>query len=233
MYSNQLPSIVSRKHAVIFDLFHTLTAPEIVCPGGPSTSEILGLDSVSWNRQLMEKSKDRLRGLEKDPVSIIEKLAHAIHPGIPEELILKAVKNRIQRFESALVNIPECAVEVIKELKKRGKKIALVSNADVIESAAWKRSPVSPYFDVVLFSCEVGYVKPELEIYELCLEQLQEKPEDCLFVGDGGSNEFEGAKKAGLPCIMITGIAEKIWPEKMAGIKLQADFVIRTLDELI
>ena len=233
MHSDQLSSIVSRKHAVIFDLFHTLTAPEVVCPGGQSTSDILGLDPVSWNRQLMEKSKDRLRGLEKDPVDIIKKLACAINPGLSEALILKAVENRIRRFEAALVNIPSPAVEVIKALKQRGKKIALVSNADVIESAAWRRSPVSPYFDVVLFSCEVGYVKPELEIYELCLKELREKPEDCVFVGDGGSNEFDGAKKAGLSCIMVTGIAEKIWPEKMPGIKLQADVVIQTLEELL
>jgi len=86
----------------------------------------------------------------------------------------------MNRFEKALVNMPESSLITVKQLKHMGKKIALVSNADVIESAAWKQSPVSHYFDVVLFSCDVGFVKREVEIYELCLQQLQERPEDCV-----------------------------------------------------
>jgi putative hydrolase of the HAD superfamily len=226
-------SLVSEKRAVIFDLFHTLTAPEVVSPNGQPTSEILGLDRRRWNAQLMEKSKDRLRGLEKDPYEIIAKLAHAIDPDLSEDIIRRATQNRIARFEDALLKIPESTQIVIKQLKQQGLKVALVSNADVIECAAWNRSPVAPFFDVALFSCEVGLVKPDVEIYELCLQKLNEKPEDCLFVGDGGSNEFVGAKLAGLTTIMTTYIAETLWPHKLDAIKEHADWVIKHLHELV
>jgi len=233
MHNPEVNTIVSQKNAIIFDLFHTLTAPEVVSPNGQSTSAILGVDSRSWNEQLMEKSKSRLIGLEKDPYEIIEKLAHIINPAISHETIQKAVQNRIKRFEDALVKMPERSINTIRKLKEMGKKIALLSNADVIEAAAWTQCPIAPYFDVVLFSCNVGYVKPEVEIYELCLQQLQEKSEDCIFVGDGGSNEFTGAKKVGLSTIMVTGIIENLWPYKIESIKQQADFVIKNLEELI
>ena len=44
-------SIVDGKKAVIFDLFHTLTSVEASSSQGlPSTSELLGVDVVAWNR---------------------------------------------------------------------------------------------------------------------------------------------------------------------------------------
>lgn len=232
MESN-IKSIVASKKAIIFDLFHTLTAPEIVAPYGLSTSKILGLDVIRWNEQLMEKSTERLRGLKKDPYEIMSELAHAINPEISEELIHKAVQNRLTRFRDALVKMPERTQDVIKSLKLQNLKVALVSNADVLECAAWNDSPVASYFDVVLFSCFVGLVKPEVEIYQLCLQQLHEKPEDCLFVGDGGSHEFEGAKQAGLATIMYTGIVETLWPHKLNDIMVNADYVIRDLGDLV
>lgn len=232
MESN-LKSIVASKKAIIFDLFHTLTAPEIVAPHGLSTSKILGIDTLRWNEQLMEKSTERLRGLKKDPYEIMSELAHAINPDISEDLIHKAVQNRLTRFRDALVKMPERTQEVIKLLKQQNQKVALVSNADVLECAAWNDSPVAPYFDIVLFSCFVGLVKPEIEIYQLCLRKLHENPEDCLFVGDGGSHEFEGAKQAGLSTIMYTDIVKNLWPHKLNDIMVHADYVINDLGELV
>jgi putative hydrolase of the HAD superfamily len=233
MQIQDVKTIIKQKKAIIFDLFHTLTAPEIVLPEGQSTSQILGLDSRRWNEQLMEKSRSRLIGEEKDPFKIMQKLAHAIDPHISAELIHKAVQNRVKRFETALIKMPENSITTIQQLKQMGKKLALVSNADVIEAAAWELSPVAHYFNKVLFSCYVGYIKPEIEIYELCLQQLGEVAKDCIFVGDGGSNEFIGARKAGLSIVMVTGIIEKIWPYKIEAIKQHADFIIGDLKELV
>jgi len=225
-------TIIAQKKAIIFDLFHTLTAPEIVSPLGLSTSQILGIDAEVWNRQLTERSTDRLKGVEKNPYQIIQDLAHAINPEISKELIFKATEHRIKRFDDALKLIPQETVAVLSELKKSGKKLALLSNADVIESKSWKQSPVATYFDCVIFSCDVGYVKPDREIYELCLNQLDVPPEDCAFVGDGGSNELAGAKAVGITAILITGIIMKLWPHKIAHFISEADHIIQDITEL-
>lgn len=233
MNTLDLHGCISTKTAVIFDLYHTLTATEVTSPHGLSTSTILGIDKKVWNMHLLEKSRKRLTGKETDAYSIIKNLAHSIDPFISEELIHQATQHRMMRFEESLIRMPEESTETVKKLKAQGKKIALLSNADAMETGGWKKSPISPFFDVVIFSCEVGFMKPDREIYEICLNRLNEKPENCVFVGDGGSNEFIGAKELGISTIMITGIAERIWPEKLTAIKAHADYIINEVAEMI
>jgi putative hydrolase of the HAD superfamily len=224
---------VANKKALIFDLFHTLTALESTWTTAPMTSEILGVSKEDWNSQLLEKSRDRLTGADKDPFQINKMMAHAIDPTIPEELIRKATSIRIKRFAGALINIPENTIGTLKALKANGKKIGLVSNADVSEIKAWPQSPISELFDSTIMSCYVGMVKPEANIYNLSLKQLGLQPNECIFIGDGGSNELKGAKSVGLNTIMIGGIIRGIWPEKIEERKKHADHYIENIDELI
>jgi len=58
-------------------------------------------------------------------------------------------------------------------------------------------------FDTVIFSCRVGLVKPEPEIYRMCLSYLALKAEDCLFIDDSEKN-IAGAQKIGLNTIHYT-----------------------------
>ncbi|MDE0965358.1 MAG: HAD-IA family hydrolase [Candidatus Latescibacteria bacterium] len=48
------------------------------------------------------------------------------------------------------------------------------------------------------FFCDVGFMKPEPAIYHLACEHLQVSPTETLFVGDGGSDEFQGAAAVGM-----------------------------------
>jgi putative hydrolase of the HAD superfamily len=221
------------KTTVLFDLFHTLTSLESAASGGPLTSELLGVGRDEWNAQLLEKSRDRLTGAEKDPYIIIEKMAHAINPDIPMSVINEATRNRIKRFERTLINIPAATLCTLRTLKIMDKKIGLISNADVSEVYGWQKSPLKDCFDSVVFSCQVGLVKPEKEIYEYALKELNERPENTVFIGDGGSRELWGAKQAGLATIMITGVINELWPDQIEPRRLYADYVIEHIEELI
>jgi len=233
MRDNSIITVVRQKQAILFDLFHTLTRVESSWSAGPSTSEILGVSEEAWNEQVMEKYRERLTGQITDPVLIIRKMAHSIDPAIPEDVIKKAVGKRIKRFYSALVNIPQETRQVLTTLKSMNKKIGLISNADVTEIIGWKRSGVTHLFDCVVFSCWAGCVKPEPKIYNICMEELSVKPSHCLFVGDGGSRELEGAKSLGITTVMITGVISEIWPDKIDGRKQYAAYVIERLNELV
>lgn len=223
--------IIARKEAILFDLFHTLVS--VRASGGPSTHDILGVSRDDWHEQLMEKTMDRLTGKMREPEAIIRKMARDINPDIPDDTIKKAALNRVSKFAQALINVPAETTDVLKKLKQWGKKIALVSNAEFSEITAWQDSPLAPFFDGVIFSCDVGAVKPEKKIYELAMEKLGEKPENCVFVGDGGSNELMGARDMGITTIMITRHIKDIPEEKINERIPHADFVIETLDELV
>ena len=46
--------------AIIFDLFHTLTAPEVEWSDLPWTSDVLGISRADWYRALTLNSRQRL-----------------------------------------------------------------------------------------------------------------------------------------------------------------------------
>jgi len=230
---NELHAVVNSKRAVLFDLFHTVTALESTWSSGPMTRQMLGVSKEAWDEQLLEKSRARLAGEMRDPIAIIRTMAHAIDPTIPQSAIETAVANRMERFAGALINVPPETLRVLRALRTGGKTLGLVSNADVTEVAAWDRSPMAPLFDSAVFSCHVGSVKPERRIYEVCMNALGVTPAQCMFVGDGASRELEGARNLRIVTVMITGIMREIWPEKIAERKRHADFVIENLGELV
>jgi putative hydrolase of the HAD superfamily len=229
-----LAQTVASKKAVIFDLFHTLTALEIVGADHlPPTHTMLGVSQEAWNAQLELHSRDRLVGSKTDAVAIIGEMAHAIQPSITDDVIQAATENRIARFAAAIVGVPEDTREVLRTLKSRGKRVGLISNADVMEVAAWNRCPIAAIFDSTVFSCRAGCAKPEPEIYERSLRELGVRSDEAVFVGDGGSRELEGARRLGIVTVMVTGIIRKLWPERIVERRAFADFVVEHLKELI
>ncbi len=224
---------VERAEAVLFDLFHTLTSIEAVKPLGRPTHEILGVSREAWLEQVFGDSRGRLTGKVRDPLTMMRIMAHSIDPAIPDNTIEEATLSRARRFHRALTQMPGATRDTLAGLKARGKKLGLVSNADAMEIAAWGESPVAGFFDCVVFSCDVGYAKPEREIYEVCLGKLGVGPDEAVFVGDGGSDELQGAKAIGLTTVMMVGVIREMWPERIEPRLSYADFVIDRLDELL
>ncbi len=221
------------RKAFLFDLFHTLTGDERAWSGVPSTSEFLGIDGRVWLRLLEESSPDRLCGRERDPFRILRSLADQARPGIPDEKIRQAVLNRTARFRQGLLGIPAGNVAVLRRLRADGLALALVSNADVMEAAAFDECPLAGVFDVVSFSCDVGYAKPDRRIFEHTLSALGVAPEEAVFVGDGGSNELCGARELGLATVLMTGLIRSLWPERIPALRRCADHEISSLEELL
>jgi putative hydrolase of the HAD superfamily len=219
--------------AIIFDLFHTLTSAKVVGLQGKGTSATLGVSRDAWNEQLWYHSEDRLRGRIKDGYEIIKKMAHAIDSQIPLEVIRQATMIRIERFRYALTHIEPGVLETITLIRAMGKKTGLVSNGDANEFLGWNDSPLKGLFDSVVFSSDVGYVKPEPQIYRLCCEQLSVRPQECLYVGDGGNDELCGAQACGMTTVLTTRVIRILWPEKVLERRRCADHEISELHELL
>jgi len=61
-----------------------------------------------------------------------------------------------------------------------------------------RESILYSYFYAAFLSCEEKTAKPDADIYQRCMNALQVKPEECLYIGDGGSRELETAKALGM-----------------------------------
>lgn len=224
---------VDRSSGLIFDLFHTLAALEDLPGPVVHTNEILGLERGAWNRALLEHSRWRLVGEERDPAVIIGRMARAIDPAVSDERIARAVAHRSSLFVRALAATPPRTVAVLTALRARGKRIGLCSNADVLETAGWPASPLAGLFDSVVFSCEVGAAKPEAAIYRASLDGLGLTAPACLFIGDGGSGELAGARAMGLRTVLMAGYIELTMPGLAASRRADADFRIDDIAELL
>ena len=97
---------------------------------------------------------------------------------------------------------------MLDELKRRGIKIGLITNTFSDERDMIRSSRLFPYFDEAIISYEQGIRKPDPEIYQCMIERLNLKPEECLYVGDGGSRELYGAKEAGMRPLQCTWFHE-------------------------
>lgn len=229
----EVARFIESKECLFFDLFHTLTGLESEWSTIPPTSALLGVSREAWNEQLLERSRDRLVGKLRDPVEFIGIMARALEPTISDERIRDAARLRAERFEEELIKIPRENIGTLAELKRRGKRLCLISNADASEAAAWPLSPLAPLFDEAIFSCDAGTLKPEPEIYALALGRMGVSSELSAFVGDGGSGELAGARRAGLGTVMVALVARELWPQEIAARRAEADYSIERIPELI
>jgi putative hydrolase of the HAD superfamily len=128
--------------------------------------------------------------------------------GIPadEDKVKEAAKIRYEFTKQNLKPWPD-AVEVLSQLKSMGYKIALISDCSAETPAVWASTVISPFIDISLFSCVVGIKKPDPRIYLQAAEQLGVQPGDCLYVGDGSSQELSGAARVGMHPVLIRAMA--------------------------
>ena len=79
----------------------------------------------------------------------------------------------------------------------------LISNCSEEVSATWNSTPFAPLVDTAVLSYDVRLAKPDPRIYQMAVEGLGVAAEECLYVGDGTSNELSGASKTGMTAVLI------------------------------
>ena len=104
------------------------------------------------------------------------------------------------------------AIETLSCLRQDGYKTGLISDCTHEIPVVWPETPFAPLIDAAIFSCLVGFRKPDPRIYQLAARQLDVQPEQCLYVGDGGSQELSGALKIGMHPVLIRPDADSSEP---------------------
>jgi len=200
--------------AVIFDLFGTLIKNYTIERHEGvlrQMASVLSARSEGFVRLWYDTFNDRCMGILKTPEDNIDYVCRKL--GVPVEDTQRSEAARIRHHltQSTLIPMAE-AVATLSQLKSEGYKTGLVTDCSGEVPAVWQDTPFAPLFDVSVFSCLVGLKKPDPRIYRLAAEQLAVKPEDCLYVGDGGSNELTGAAAVGMHPVLIRD------PEEDSGV---------------
>ena len=110
-------------------------------------------------------------------------------------------------------------VAAVKRVKALGLPTGLVSNS--MGAGRYDRDSFPEMFDGVVISGEVGFHKPQPEIYRLGAESVGLEPGECVFVDDLREN-CEGAEAVGMMTVLHRG-ADTTLPEleKLLGVELR------------
>lgn len=98
----------------------------------------------------------------------------------------------------------EHTVPLLKELKKRGKLVGVITNGpSYLQNHKMDESGLREYCDIVVVSGDLGVHKPDKKIFEITAERLGLKCEECVYVGDHPINDIQGALSSGMSAIRM------------------------------
>ena len=99
-------------------------------------------------------------------------------------------------------------LELAREIKSRGLKTAILSNMPFDLLAELRRKfDWLDEFDVQIWSCELGVVKPDAVIYRACLANLGCEAARALFFDDRPAN-VDGARRVGMEAYVFESAAQ-------------------------
>lgn len=189
--------------AVIFDMFETLvTHFESPVYMGRQIANDIGIPEKKFREIWDTTDDDRTLG-KMTLEEVIERSLRAngcYSSDLFQKIIDKRKLSKIECFK----HIHSDIIPMFKKLKERNIKIGLITNCYYEERDVIKNSILYDFFDVTCMSCELGMKKPEVSIFQKCIRDLEVMPEECLYIGDGGSFELETALSIGMYPIQAT-----------------------------
>jgi HAD superfamily hydrolase (TIGR01549 family) len=222
-------------HAVFFDLFETLiTEWENNQKKATYTVKGLGLDEHTYKKEWSIRRDRRMDGTFPDHQSVLRDILISQGRPINDDIIEKIHQQRVNTKLVPFMEIDNEIIQMLQTLKEMKVKIGLISNCTVEEVVGWEKSILADLFDDVVFSYAVKQSKPNSEIYLTACNNLKVSPENSLFIGDGGSNELQGASQVGMKAYHAIWFQPSYISEKITGFpKLEkpmqiVDFLVAT-----
>lgn len=183
--------------------------------------------------RLTEELSDGKRGARRDaheafPEIQIEDVFRTLFREKGTEAAEELVRHAGQFFRILSIDrlrLYEGTKEMLRTLRERGKKIYLLSNAQkIFTEYEMNALGLTPYFDGIFISSELGCKKPDLDFYESLLAAFRIPRQTAVMTGNDGLCDIEGAKRAGLATVYVR---TEISPEEPFP---AADHVLEKMD---
>lgn len=191
-----------KPHGIFFDLWGTLVynIPRYKREDFEVIARQVGRSSEEIWRRWMSYAPDALRGHLKSGEERARKVLADLSG--PSEAAAAMAHFEAENL-AGQVYFFEGVPEMLAELRRRGYKTCLISNCNYLTPGVVDRMGLPGMLDEIVLSFEVGLVKPEKAIYQLAADRLGLATGECLFVGDGGDGELDGARNAGCKVALV------------------------------
>lgn len=186
--------------AVIFDLFGTLADNFSTRQYEDTLTKMastLALPREDFKQMWFGNKKARDIGALQGCEGRIECICAELGENRQRRQIRRAANIRLDYIRLTMKPRP-AVIDVLSSLREKKCRIGLISDCSHEIPVIWPETPLASLIDVAVFSCLAGFRKPDSRIYQLAIDQLHVPPEQCLYVGDGGSEELAGALRIGM-----------------------------------
>ena len=191
--------------AVVFDFFGTLTAPISADHHRVHLSpvaEALGCPPDVFREAWTASFYARATASWGTPAQALRRALAHLQLDLSDEVVEHALAVRTSLFGKYIELRPD-AVCTLRALRERDVKVAVLSDCTDDLPMMWPTLPLAEWVDVTVFSYERGAHKPDPVLYAAAATELDVLASDCLYVGDGGSDELAGAERAGMRAVKV------------------------------
>lgn len=93
--------------------------------------------------------------------------------------------------------------EVLTYLKEKYPLSIITNGFPEAQYPKMEGSDLNQYFEDIVISHEVGFRKPQIEIFQLAMKRLNASPESSVMIGDNPKTDIRGAENAGMKAIFF------------------------------
>lgn len=197
---------MSAPRAVVFDLFGTLVS----YPSGSRHVHAMA-DRLEIPYEVLRPAwsvrRARRDAGELDTIGTLRECCDELRMDRTDEDLRSACSEVVEFFREVLIP-RDGALDVLTDLRVRGFRIGLVSDANLEVPKLWLTSLLAPLVDAAVFSSIEHCHKPDPRLYRAVCERLDVTPSACVYVGNGDGDELAGARAAGMRAILFMAPGE-------------------------
>lgn len=186
--------------SIIFDLYNTLLYTEYKAKPYLNLFKTLGLTKEEmnfWRDKAMSENFS------------FEELKEAIRPG---SNVYTTQYEYDVKEENESTHLFDDTEFVLNELSKRY-DLYLISNIATPYKECFYNLGLDRWIKDPIFSCDVGYSKPDPDIYKIVIERSGLQPGQLLMIGDSVRSDYEGALNCGIKSILKDKPLKLILPD--------------------
>lgn len=211
--------------AVIFDLANTIVETLSAYRPRTKTQGLLGLPNEQYVRNLIYTVSADQPGMT--PYEFCSALVRRVK-GHPDDALIRGVYEIFDHNNSCFRLRPD-ALQVLQELRHRGNKLALLSNCTPFARPLVEKLSLPDYFDAIVLSSEVGYMKPDPRVFHLTLSEINADAAATCVVGDQIRTDVLGGALTGCRTILFSTASSGIVVNK----RLPVDAVVGSLTDVL
>lgn len=207
-------NILKIPKAILFDLDDTISSYDSVCaPAWQKCCEefVLKYKTVFTDTDLLSsidntkdwywadpiRQKEGRNNLKEARRDVVRYSLEAL--GVKNEDMVIDLADHYTKMQSSMIALLPGALEALNMIRDMGIRMAVITNgASAGQREKLERFEITNYFEKIFIDTEVGFSKPDKEIFQYALEQLKLEPEEAWMVGDNLVWDIYGAQQLGI-----------------------------------